>query len=63
VTRQDDDRCSVPGAPEDDVPVCGTGPTGRARFVARELADLWSELRGRRSTDRTTTTTKEDDDA
>jgi hypothetical protein len=30
----------------DGVPGCDTGPAGRVAFVARELADLWRELRG-----------------
>lgn len=42
----------APGGPggrpgNDDVPACGTGPGARAGFVARELADLWREVRGR----------------
>ncbi len=28
------------------LPGCHTGPAARTRFVARELADLWRELRG-----------------
>lgn len=38
------DDCTADGT---DVPSCSTGPTGRLRFVGRELADLWRELRGR----------------
>ncbi len=31
----------------EELPSCGTGLTGRARFVGRELVDLWRELRGK----------------
>ncbi len=33
--------CAAPA----DVPSCASGPVGRAGFVARELRDLWRELR------------------
>lgn len=36
-----EDRCPV----DSGVPECGTGPTGRLRFVASELRDVWRELR------------------
>lgn len=42
-----------------DVPACGTGPAARAGFVARELADLWRELRGREAKTSTTDKKKE----
>jgi hypothetical protein len=29
------------------VPDCRSGPIARARFVARELVDVWRELRNR----------------
>ncbi|MGH3583749.1 MAG: hypothetical protein ACRDUB_19325 [Mycobacterium sp.] len=32
-------------AAESEVPDCGTGPLGRLRFVARELAALWRHRR------------------
>ena len=41
-------EASPPACPadRDAVPGCDTGPAGRVAFVARELADLWRELRG-----------------
>jgi hypothetical protein len=42
-------RCRGPhkhtGAVERSVPDCTTGPTGRLRFVADELAQLWRHRR------------------
>jgi hypothetical protein len=35
------------GSDDLGVPKCGTGPTGRLRFVARELAALWRDRRHR----------------
>jgi hypothetical protein len=39
--RQGPSRLSEPG-----IPGCGTGPAGRLRFVAAELANLLRRLRG-----------------
>jgi len=36
-----EDRCPV----DSGVPECGTGLTGRVRFVVSELRDVWRELR------------------
>jgi hypothetical protein len=33
------------GVPRYEIPGCGTGPTGRERFVAREIAEVVHALR------------------
>ena len=44
--RDRDTAGAACAARPDGVPGCGPGPAGRVAFVARELADLWRELRG-----------------
>lgn len=46
IRRGQDAPGAVCAASGDGVPGCDTGPAGRIAFVARELADLWRELRG-----------------
>jgi hypothetical protein len=46
MTRDRDTSGAACSGRPDGVPGCGTGPAGRIAFVARELADLWRELRG-----------------
>jgi hypothetical protein len=46
MTRDRDGAGAACGATPEEVPGCDTGPVGRVAFVARELADLWRELRG-----------------
>ncbi|MGN6689100.1 MAG: hypothetical protein ACTHK1_16395 [Actinomycetales bacterium] len=44
---RDRDTVGADRAPHPNgVPSCDTGPAGQVAFVARELADLWRELRG-----------------
>lgn len=38
-------------ADSDDVPVCGTGPMGRIRFVAREIRRALAARGGKRARD------------
>lgn len=46
MTRSRDTSGRAIAVRSDGVPGCDTGPAGRIAFVARELADLWRELRG-----------------
>ena len=46
MNRDRDTAGTARAAHPDGVPSCDTGPAGRVAFVARELADLWRELRG-----------------
>ena len=47
MTRSRDTSCRTDPVRAGGIPGCDTGPVGRVAFVARELADLWRELRGR----------------